>query len=810
MVVCTLEPIQLDEGVEIVSVDWLISKNTSFTPLELSSIGDKNNKDMIIFNEVLDTNIKWYGRARLLLSTGHTVWGNIEVFNSVNVDDAVVVKDMPSRLAVPLVSTNSNQNFHDLTLFTISAEGYTSIGNAALESVTYIIEDVQGNAIWSSIKNSVYKDGIVVKDIILKSNMIYRIKAMFHSSSGDNSPLGVYTIRTIENEEIYLQTYLDAVNPNEDIELSINGIDGVTSVTWEVISFADDIAFTFWNSKTDNTTKDIFKTTIPKGTLVTGGIYILKISTNLNSIGNKFIPFNCIYNKDDVIKPEVITTNLEIEPMNLEIQVEQTKELKVTTNAKELLYELPFEGKDYISFDPVTKQVVGKKETQLYVRDHGPYFLKLMAQVENTRRVTKLVEVTVNPKMLQYIKMTFRPNGGFGFANYVTGEGKDPIYNYHQELVGEFTIPENKYIPLPGKRFKVFNTQRDGKGEDWIPGEIKESKKPITTNLYPVWEIAPTYFTQELEFTTELTSEAYVDYFQVGGSIVEQGTDTMGEILSINGKSCIVKLNNNKGFNKSGFMCVCVNETMGVVVDQDDKKNVTVELLPKYATVAFKAKAQVAISGISPYTINAVQPLAEQEQILTFGSNIKNIMGRVVQSGKLKTYDLSQVILHKPIEVKYEPPKENPLPTEVKDTDLIANPNTNKEYTRKVGNIQLTIQNVEQVVEYNKIQYPVLTTNTEYTSNILVYEAGVAVPSKELPVKVKTEGIVLYGKDTPTEGSTTEVIANDPEGDTTHSLKIKSTKDLWYRDGAFSITFNDEVFNAELYSKGTVTTPPSQ
>lgn len=292
MVICVLKDLVLDDNVVLEHTTFEISKHQSFKELELTSANNKKSRTMCIFNHVLDPNIKWYARARCLLSTGMTVWGNVDTFESIVDTDYIDSIDMPSRVGVPQITTNSLQDKHDLTLFTMQAEGFKVVGNGALYATTWIIEDIDGNVIWSVLKSTLYRTKIDVRDLILKPNSIYRLKAIFHSSSNDTSPVGCLTITTLNNDKLTVTKYLDVVDSTKDLELEINGIDGVKAVHWELIDYAGSIATTKWKATTDVTNENMWKTVVPRLTMKEGSVYLLKISTDVMDVGRKFIPFN--------------------------------------------------------------------------------------------------------------------------------------------------------------------------------------------------------------------------------------------------------------------------------------------------------------------------------------------------------------------------------------------------------------------------------------------------------------------------------------------------------------------------------------
>ena len=289
MVILRILDVPLDEGEQHISTTWQVSDKPSFADRHLESIDDSKNKSTIIFNEVLDPNIKWYGRARVLTSNGYTIWGNVDVFLPNNDPVIEVSDDLPSRISVPQITTSSKQASHDVSMFTISASGFDVLGNATLSATSWIIEDIYGTVVWSSIYNTVDKSQIDITNLILRSNSVYRLKAIFHSTSNDCSPIGVRTIKTSNNDDIVLLTYLDWVDVDNPLDLQIGKLDNVNNVTWSILSFIDNNAQLHHKSTTSGPM--CFKASLPTIGLRSDQLYVLKIETDDRDRGAKFIPF---------------------------------------------------------------------------------------------------------------------------------------------------------------------------------------------------------------------------------------------------------------------------------------------------------------------------------------------------------------------------------------------------------------------------------------------------------------------------------------------------------------------------------------
>ncbi len=316
-VMLVIKELELDNNVNHVATDWEVSDTISFINKVLVSKEDRDNLTSITFPDVLDPSKDWYARARPLLTTGYKAWGNVDVFRPVNVDNIKDYKDLPSRVGTPHLTTDGIREDHDKTLFNLIATGYDVVGNSIHESTSWYIEDTNGDVIWSRIKDIFNKNKILVNEVILKSNQVYRVKCMFHTSTNDVSDITTYIIKTSGKSDIFVTSYLDGLDITKPIELVINNIEGTSLVTWEILSVTKDVSESIWKAKTkypividaDNTGIDfnnpgeteafdplvqlkdeINKVLVPSDTLKEDSTYLLKVFSD-KSNGVTILPF---------------------------------------------------------------------------------------------------------------------------------------------------------------------------------------------------------------------------------------------------------------------------------------------------------------------------------------------------------------------------------------------------------------------------------------------------------------------------------------------------------------------------------------
>lgn len=293
MVFAKIKDLELPEDVEILATDWQVSETINFHKIELQELNSTKNKTLKIWPESLDPNKTWYGRARILLTTGWTVWSNLDKLVISDSGDFSSTNDLPTRISIPVLKTSDKPEQHDLTLFTLTAEGFGALGTASHEATTWIIEEANTeNIVWASVKDILNKESITINNLLLKDGRIYRVRAMFHATSGDTSEFATITINTAESNDINLLTYLDIIDPNINNSLVISVIDTgeqITEIRWEIVSLLNNYSDVIWVTTTSGS--DMYTNTIPSGLLAENGYFLLRITTNVPNSGWKYITF---------------------------------------------------------------------------------------------------------------------------------------------------------------------------------------------------------------------------------------------------------------------------------------------------------------------------------------------------------------------------------------------------------------------------------------------------------------------------------------------------------------------------------------
>ena len=292
MIISRITDLDLPTGVTHIATDWQIADDLLFSNIVVESNYDKTNLTYIVFPDKLDPEIKYYGRARVLLSTGYTEWGNIDVFIPKDINNIAVDYDFPSLVSLPVINTDSDLNNHTPTMFTITASGYGVIGTGTHAATTWLVTDINDNIVWSSIYDINNIDTIDFTKRVLKENEIYKIKVMFHSSSNDTSQIATKMIHVNKSDpRIILLNDLSTMDKNVDNTLSIKFIHLLDKVEWKISEIVDEYENVVFNTTvTDDPKTD---TTLPANTLEKDKFYLMSITctVNGNTLNTKYIPF---------------------------------------------------------------------------------------------------------------------------------------------------------------------------------------------------------------------------------------------------------------------------------------------------------------------------------------------------------------------------------------------------------------------------------------------------------------------------------------------------------------------------------------
>ena len=196
MLVLRLRNIDTTNNTDWIYTNWEIAtaKNFERSKIIFSAYEDRVNKSSKFVEMTLHPGTKYYARAQVVTNKGAHKWTNLDVWTHKAFDDVENQSDLPSRVNSPDITTDSIVNDHVPTGFYIICKEFAAIGDATHAATSYWIETLDGKVVWKNLLNEISKSKILVNDIILDNNKVYRIKAVFHASSGDSSQIATKTI----------------------------------------------------------------------------------------------------------------------------------------------------------------------------------------------------------------------------------------------------------------------------------------------------------------------------------------------------------------------------------------------------------------------------------------------------------------------------------------------------------------------------------------------------------------------------------------------------------------------------------------
>ena len=453
MVALVRQIIKLEDGTElspnnnsrILAMDWQVSENMNFKDPILKSENDTKNLSSIIFTDILDPNTKWYARARALIKdSGWTVWGNLDVMNYEQATDSFNANIVPTRVSTPILTTSSNVDSHDATLFTIFARGFSVIGNATHSATSWFIEDLNGNIVWSSLEDPVNKTQISFNSMILKNNNIYRIRAMFHSSGNGTSSIASLTVKVGGSNTMELLTYLDDVDFTSSTEVigiypDLNV--SVDSATWQIISMSNNYAEIIYSVTTMGAGYGTVN--IPANLLKQDTNYLLKFKATVGGVEThwKYVQFKTMNTASRA-------TALVVTPNTLVIDVDEEYTSLVISTDDDAILTFSIDNQSAFSYDRDTNTLKGL--------DIGEGYLTITAQSPDKNATS----VNVAVKVKRDVKYSYKafdqavfldPEYGLGAVSITPTTDTYTIPATGKEVtLDTITIAPNEWVSLNG------------------------------------------------------------------------------------------------------------------------------------------------------------------------------------------------------------------------------------------------------------------------------------------------------------------------------------------------------------------------
>jgi len=280
MVVIRITDLDLPAGVTHQATDWQVATDMLFSDIILESDQDEINLTSIVFNESLDPDNEYFARARSLLSTGYTIWGNLDTFIPKDVYEHDDNSDLPTVVTPPTITTDSVDNNHIPTMFNILTTGFAAVGNAIHIATTYIIENLDGDVLWMNDRDQINLNKLLIDDVILPNGDVYILKVMFHASSGDTSQHSSKIIHVQNVNELDILTNVYSFDYANESELMLRHICDVKSSEWIIYDKTTNGLYNIVTLTSEVNTP--LKVTLPANTLLANKSYLVGIRVTTN------------------------------------------------------------------------------------------------------------------------------------------------------------------------------------------------------------------------------------------------------------------------------------------------------------------------------------------------------------------------------------------------------------------------------------------------------------------------------------------------------------------------------------------------
>lgn len=265
--------------------NWEVTTSKNFDPrtIVVKSYEDRVNKHAIYFEAKLVPGKRYYARAQVVTNKGAHEWSNLKTWVHKAYEDVEVLTDLPSRISSPDVTTDSNFKDHVPTGFHILCKEFGALGEAVHVATSYWIETLSGKVVWKRLRDEISKNKVLVDNIVLRHNTAYRVKAVFHSSSNNDSQVSTKTIfvnaRSNDTNMIKIRTAIMDYDFNSGANLSIklNKHGDSKSLTMRLLAFNNGTSALAYE-KTVKYEGSEYVLVIPRDRIATKCIYVLLVS----------------------------------------------------------------------------------------------------------------------------------------------------------------------------------------------------------------------------------------------------------------------------------------------------------------------------------------------------------------------------------------------------------------------------------------------------------------------------------------------------------------------------------------------------
>lgn len=316
-----LNPLDLADK-DHIATDWEVSTTKNFSDVICSSYMDRTFKKSKSFIYDVMPGKKYWGRARVYYNTGVSEWSNFDLTVPKTIKDIPGLEFLPSNIASPCLYTDSTVDHHIPIGFTMKTKDFSCHGDGYHVATSWYIEKLTGEIVWKRERDEINKYQYFVSDVFLTPNTMYRLKAIYHSSSNDVSVPSTYTICVGEKSQdvniLRITDGLEHINfeSEHDIVIELVKHDGVTDVELEVHQYTDTSSQLAYSNKYTLVNRNT-KITIPSTNFLRNQIYVVYLKYN-NKEERIYNTFNTFYGEPTNINYRDPMIPDHMEPMDYE------------------------------------------------------------------------------------------------------------------------------------------------------------------------------------------------------------------------------------------------------------------------------------------------------------------------------------------------------------------------------------------------------------------------------------------------------------------------------------------------------------
>ena len=214
-------------GWKHLETSWFVGMTPDVTPNTSvwKSMNNKTKLTSITCGYDFIPGTTYYYKVRIICNNG-IIEANVGV---VKVNETVLIAQkykIPSVVVTPVLTM---RNTTDTSLFKVEVSKMSSTSNGELNDVTYLIERLDGEVVYTSLVNNDDLSTKTFDDVILDSGRTYILRVAQKSTSGDVSPFAnaVFTVPNMDkinlvtpNRDVYSGGFDVLLSPIDDIDFA--------------------------------------------------------------------------------------------------------------------------------------------------------------------------------------------------------------------------------------------------------------------------------------------------------------------------------------------------------------------------------------------------------------------------------------------------------------------------------------------------------------------------------------------------------------------------------------------------------------